>query len=155
MRVGLFTRPSCIALYLVTLVYGVLFSVYVTFAVDLFLSVGALTPPIVKLFWMLKGLAGIPAIFPGELVACFGSRLLLRVSIPLCGFAYALIAMLPQNVPAIDFPVGGASPTCRKIGRYLFGLCAERAQSGVVSVVHGILAGSTRERRCARPRHSR
>jgi len=99
--IELFRRRRCIPLYLVTFVYGLLISVYLTFAVDLILSTGGIGAPADKLFWVLLGVAGLPTIFAGEIVARFGVRLLLTVSIPLCGFAYALVAILSQNPPAV------------------------------------------------------
>ena len=100
-KMELFIRRRCFPLYSVTFVYGLLISVYLTFAVDLVLSSGGITPPADRLFWVLLGVAGLPTIFAGEFVARFGVRTLLMASIPLCGLSYALIAILPDSQSAI------------------------------------------------------
>lgn len=101
LRPSLFLRAACMPLYLSLFVYGLLFSTYLTFAVDLILSTGGLAFPADRLFWVLLGLAGLPAMFTGKAVSRFGVRGLLAVSLPVCGLSYALLAMAPGNQAAI------------------------------------------------------
>lgn len=115
LRLRLFLRAECMPLYLSLFVYGLLFSTYLTFAVDLILSTGGLSFPADRLFWVLLGLAGLPAMFTGKAVRRFGVRGLLAVSMPVCGFSYALLAMAPGNqaavlISAILFGVSSIAP---------------------------------------------
>jgi predicted MFS family arabinose efflux permease len=93
----LFTRAVCIPLYGTLIVYGLLFSVYLTFAIDLLSSVGAMKSPVNKLFWPLLGIAGLTTVFTGSAVSRYGVRGLLSVSLPLCGLSYAMLALAPNN----------------------------------------------------------
>jgi predicted MFS family arabinose efflux permease len=93
----LFTRAACIPLYGTLIVYGLLFSVYLTFAVDLLSSVGAMKSPVDKLFWPLLGIAGLTTVFTGSAVSRYGVRGLLSVSLPLCGLSYAMLALASNN----------------------------------------------------------
>jgi predicted MFS family arabinose efflux permease len=93
----LFTRAACIPLYGTLIVYGLLFSVYLTFAVDLLSSVGAMKSPVDKLFWPLLGIAGLTTVFTGSAVSRYGVRSLLSVSLPLCGLSYAMLALASNN----------------------------------------------------------
>jgi predicted MFS family arabinose efflux permease len=97
----LFTRAACIPLYGTLIVYGLLFSVYLTFAVDLVSSVGAMKSPVDKLFWPLLGIAGVTTVFTGSAVNRYGVRSLLSVSLPLCGLSYAMLALASNNPWAI------------------------------------------------------
>lgn len=101
LRLRLFLRKGCVPLYLSLFVYGLLLSTYLTFAVDLIVSTGGMTFPTDRLFWVLLGLAGFPAIFTGEAVRKFGVRGLLAVSMPVCGLSYALLALAPGNQAAV------------------------------------------------------
>jgi len=93
----LFTRTACIPLYATLVVYGLLFSVYLTFAVDLVSSIHAMTSPVHKLFWPLLGVAGLTTVFTGSAVSRYGVRSLLSVSLPLCGVSYAMLGLSPHN----------------------------------------------------------
>ncbi|OBZ96165.1 hypothetical protein ADU59_07330 [Pararhizobium polonicum] len=115
LRPALFLRAECMPLYLSLFVYGLLFSTYLTFAVDLILSTGGMAFPADRLFWVLLGLAGLPAMFTGRAVSRFGVRGLLAVSMPLCGLSYALLAMAPGNqavvlISAVLFGVSSIAP---------------------------------------------
>ena len=94
----LFTRAACVPLYGTLVVYGLLFSVYLTFAVDLVSSVGAMKSPVDKLFWPLLGIAGLTTIFTGGAVGRYGVRVLLSVSLPLCGLSYSMLAFAPNSL---------------------------------------------------------
>jgi predicted MFS family arabinose efflux permease len=93
----LFTRAACIPLYGTLIVYGLLFSVYLTFAVDLVSSMHAMTSVVGKLFWPLLGIAGLTTVFTGSAVSRYGVRGLLSVSLPLCGVSYAMLGLSPHN----------------------------------------------------------
>jgi predicted MFS family arabinose efflux permease len=97
LHIRLFTRAACIPLYGTLIVYGLLFSVYLTFAVDLVSSAGGMTSPVDVLFWPLLGTAGLATVFTGSAVSCYGVRGLLSVSLPLCGLSYAMLALAPNN----------------------------------------------------------
>ena len=88
-----FTRPECWPLYGAVLIYGLVFGVYMTFAVDLIMGSGGLVFPADRFFWALLGLAGIPTLFAGLFMARYGVRALLMVSLPLCGLAYLLLSL--------------------------------------------------------------
>lgn len=98
LNLRLFTRMECLPLYGTLIVYGLLFSIYLTFAIDLLSSVGAMKSPVDKLFWPLLGTAGVATIFTGSAVSRYGVRCLLSVSLPLCGLSYAMLALAP-NIP--------------------------------------------------------
>jgi predicted MFS family arabinose efflux permease len=93
----LFTRAACIPLYGTLIVYGLLFSVYLTFSIDLLSSVGAMKSPVDKLFWPLLGIAGLTTVFTGSAVSRYGVRGVLSVSLPLCGLSYAMLALAWHN----------------------------------------------------------
>jgi len=93
----LFVRAACIPLYGTLIVYGLLFSVYLTFSVDLLSSLGAMKSPVDKLFWPLLGIAGLTTVFTGSAVSRYGVRGLLCVSLPLCGLSYAMLALASNN----------------------------------------------------------
>lgn len=93
----LFSRSACIPLYGTLIVYGLLFSVYLTFAVDLVSSVNAIESPVDKLFWPLLGIAGLTTVFTGSAVSRYGVRSLLSVSLPLCGLSYAMLALATNS----------------------------------------------------------
>ncbi len=93
----LFTRAACIPLYGTLMVYGLLFSIYLTFAIDLLSSTGAMKSPVDKLFWPLLGIAGLTTVFTGSAVSRYGVRSLLSVSLPLCGLSYAMLALASNN----------------------------------------------------------
>jgi predicted MFS family arabinose efflux permease len=94
----LFARTACAPLYATLVVYGLLFSVYLTFAVDLLSSVGAMRSPVDTLFWPLLGIAGLTTVFTGSAVSRYGVRILLSVSLPLCGLSYAMLALAPHSL---------------------------------------------------------
>jgi predicted MFS family arabinose efflux permease len=97
MHIRLFTRAACIPLYGTLVIYGLLFSIYLTFAIDLLSSVGAMKSPVDKLFWPLLGVAGLTTVFTGSAVSRYGVRSLLSVSLPLCGLSYAMLALASNN----------------------------------------------------------
>jgi predicted MFS family arabinose efflux permease len=92
LNLRLFTRAACVPLYGTLIVYGLLFSVYLTFALDLIFSLGTLKSPVDKLFWPLLGIAGLTTVFTGSAVSRYGVRGLLSISLPLCGLSYAILA---------------------------------------------------------------
>ncbi|MGQ3212956.1 MFS transporter [Shinella sp.] len=94
---SLFTRRACMPLYVSVFVYGLILSTYLTFAVDLVLSTGGMAFPMDRLFWVLLGLAGLPAMLTGAAVLRLGVRGLLAISMPACGLSYALLALAPGN----------------------------------------------------------
>ncbi|WP_428428145.1 MFS transporter [Pararhizobium sp.] len=138
LRPGLFLRAECMPLYLSLFVYGLLFSTYLTFAVDLILSTGGLVFPADRLFWVLLGLAGLPAMFTGRAVSRFGVRGLLAVSLPVCGLSYALLAMAPghQTVVLISAILFGVSSIAPGNGFLVWGisLFRERPSAGTGAV---------------------
>lgn len=93
----LFTRAACLPLYGTLIVYGLLFSIYLTFAVDLVSTMDAMKSPVDKLFWPLLGIAGLTTVFTGSTVSRYGVRSLLSVSLPLCGLSYAMLALASNN----------------------------------------------------------
>lgn len=101
-----FLRRECWPLYGALLIYGLVFGVYMTFAVDLILSSGGLVFPADRLFWALLGLAGMPTLFAGLLIARHGVRTLLMWSLPLCGLSYLLLALSAHG----GSPPGGSPP---------------------------------------------
>ena len=88
-------------LYFVLLVYGILFSVYLTFAVGLLSQFGNLAPPQDRLFWALLGAAGLPAVLNGVFISSFGLANFLRLTFGACALAYALIALMPNLFGAV------------------------------------------------------
>ncbi len=101
LRPGLFLRAICLPLYLSLFVYGLLLSTYLTFAVDLIVSTGGMSFPADRLFWVLLGVAGLPAVFTGEAVRRFGVRGLLAISMPVSGLSYLLLTVAPGNPAAV------------------------------------------------------
>lgn len=119
-----FLRRECWPLYGALLIYGLVFGIYMTFAVDLILGSGGLAFPADRLFWALLGMAGLPTIFAGVFIARYGVRLLLMVSLPMCGLSYVLLALSSHGKPlviasAILFGVFSIAPGG---GFYLWGI---------------------------------
>ena len=81
--------------------YGILFSVYLTFAVGLLSQFGNLAPPQDRLFWALLGAAGLPAVLNGVFISSFGVANFLRLTFGACALAYALIALMPNLFGAV------------------------------------------------------
>ncbi|WP_170565827.1 MFS transporter [Ruegeria atlantica] len=98
---GLFVKREHLRLYFALLVYGILFSVYLTFSVDLLKQVGNMVPPHDRLFWALLGVAGLPAIFNGLAISSVGLRWFLRLIFTACALSYALLALAPTHLGAV------------------------------------------------------
>lgn len=101
LRPSLFLRQECFPLYVTLGVYGILLSIYLTFSVDLIVNAGGIAYPKDRLFWVLLGIAGIPASLSGVFIARFGVRALLLVTLPMCGVSYLLLAWMPDNLTVI------------------------------------------------------
>jgi predicted MFS family arabinose efflux permease len=101
MRLRDFVRPQCLALYTTLFVYGLLFGVYKTFAIDVLSRTGGIQYPYDRLFWALLGLAGVPAIFVGTFIGSLGVRAILGVSMTLCGSAYVALALAPSDMTLV------------------------------------------------------
>lgn len=95
LSLSLFLRRDLFRLYFALLVYGILFSVYLTFAVDMLSRVGNLAPPRDSLFWALLGLAGLPAVLNGVFISSLGFARFLKLAFSACALSYALIALAP------------------------------------------------------------
>lgn len=125
LRIQSFLRRECWPLYGALLIYGLVFGIYMTFAVDLVLGSGGLAYPADRLFWALLGLAGMPTLFAGLFIARHGVRTLLMWSLPLCGVSYLLLALSTQGgtplvlASAILFGVASIAPGG---GFYIWGI---------------------------------
>lgn len=98
LEVSLFIQSRNYILYFTLLVYGLVFSVYLTFAVDLLNSVGQLSTLQGQLFWAALGAAGLPAVASGFVITAIGLPLFLRLTFLLCATAYALVALAPSSL---------------------------------------------------------
>ncbi len=74
MNIDLFMRKSAGALYIAAFLFGIITSVYWTFAVDLLVSDNALSERNAIAFWVLIGVAGILGCFAGDVVNRIGMR---------------------------------------------------------------------------------
>lgn len=98
LEVSLFIQSRNYILYFTLLIYGLVFSVYLTFAVDLLNSVGQLSTLQGQLFWAALGAAGLPAVASGFVITAIGLPLFLRLTFLLCATAYALVALAPSSL---------------------------------------------------------
>jgi predicted MFS family arabinose efflux permease len=98
LEVSLFIQSRNYILYFTLLIYGLVFSVYLTFAVDLLNSVGQLSNLQGQLFWAALGAAGLPAVASGFVITAIGLPLFLRLTFLLCATAYALVALAPSSL---------------------------------------------------------
>lgn len=98
LEVSLFIQGRNYVLYFTLLVYGLVFSVYLTFAVDLLNNVGQLSNLQGQLFWAALGAAGLPAVASGFVITAIGLPLFLRLTFLLCATAYALVALTPTSL---------------------------------------------------------
>jgi len=98
---SMFMTRRNIGLYIALFVYGVIFSVYLTFSVDLVTTLGALSAPKDRLFWFLLGLTGLPAIFNGYFISKIGYGKFLKVVFVLCAFSYGILALAASSLPFI------------------------------------------------------
>lgn len=74
LNIGLFQRKSAGGLYTAAFLFGIITSVYWTFAVDLLVSDNTLPERNAVAFWVLIGIAGILGCFAGDIVNRIGMK---------------------------------------------------------------------------------
>ena len=97
LSISLFLRPENYRLYFSLLIYGILFSIYITFSVDILSNRENLPDNKDQLFWALLGLSGLPAILNGLLISAFSLRNFIRFVFFMCAVSYALLALFSDQ----------------------------------------------------------
>lgn len=86
--------------------FGLVTSVYWTFAVDLVVSAGGLSPDDGRIFWILIGIAGVFGGLAGDLVRRFGLRQVISVATGILALVTGTTAAFPGIAAAVQ--LGGA-----------------------------------------------
>lgn len=100
---GWFVHDRSAALFLSATLFGVVTSVYWTFAVDLLWRFGALTEFQTRAFWVLIGIAGFLGGFAGDLVTRFGLRRVFRVAVLGTALSFACLIAEPSSAGLASF----------------------------------------------------
>ncbi len=77
--------------------FGLVISVYWTFAVELVVSAGGLAVDQARLFWILIGVAGVAGAMAGDLVRRFGVRAVITAATTLLALVTGAMAALPGH----------------------------------------------------------
>lgn len=96
-----FLRAESVPLFAVALSFGVVNSVYWSFAVDLISSAGGFPREVGPLFYAVMGVAGFIGLFTGDAVVRFGLRRVLAMILASLSLATFLMGVAPAWWPAV------------------------------------------------------
>jgi predicted MFS family arabinose efflux permease len=92
-----FTPPQVVRLLIVAVITGVTSAVFWTFAVDVQVKAGSLSPAMSTTFWVVVGVTGILGGQAGLLLERYGLPLVLRGTVWLLTAALACLGLFPSN----------------------------------------------------------
>jgi predicted MFS family arabinose efflux permease len=96
-----FLRAEAAPLFAVALSFGIVNSVYWSFAVDLISGAGGFSWEVGPLFYVVMGMAGFIGLFTGDAVVRFGLRWVLITILASLSLATFLIGVAPEWWPAV------------------------------------------------------